>query len=57
MIILFTEKHVELPDELREMYAIYQQEIVASIYSPRASSSHRELYQSKLPPIYPRGEK
>lgn len=53
--LVSTEKKVDLPEELRELYSMYQQEIHASIYNPRSSSSYRELYLSKLPPIYPRG--
>lgn len=54
--MLNLEKRVELPEELKELYSVYQQEIHASIYNnPRSSTSYRELYLNKLPPIYPRG--
>lgn len=45
--------NVELPDELRELYSLYQQEIHASTYTGSLSSP-RELYDRKLPPIYKR---
>lgn len=53
--VFYTDKKVELPEELRELYAMYQQEIHASIYNPRSNTSYRDLYLSKLPPIYTRG--
>lgn len=51
---LIEDGKVELPDELRELYSLYQQEIHASTYNG-ALNSPRELYERKLPPIYPRG--
>lgn len=47
------EGKVELPDDLKEMYAQYQQEIHASAYTGPISTP-RELYDRKLPPIYSR---
>lgn len=51
---IIEDGRVELPDELRELYSLYQQEIHASTYTG-ALSSPRELYDRKLPPIYTRG--
>ncbi|XP_055632179.1 kinesin-like protein KIF19 [Toxorhynchites rutilus septentrionalis] len=45
---------VELPDDLREMYALYQQEIHASTYTSGMQTASREYYDTKLPPIYHR---
>lgn len=45
--------NVELPDELRELYSLYQQEIHASTYAGSLSTP-REIYERKLPPIYKR---
>lgn len=45
--------NVELPDELRELYSLYQQEIHASTYTGSLSSP-RDIYDRKLPPIYKR---
>lgn len=45
--------NVELPEELRELYSLYQQEIHASTYTGSLSSP-REIYDRKLPPIYKR---
>lgn len=50
---LIEDGKVELPDELRELYSLYQQEIHASTYNGMLSSP-RELYDRKLPPIYTR---
>ena len=46
---LIEEGNVELPDELRELYGLYQQEIHAGIVTPGTS------YEKKLPPIYTAG--
>lgn len=51
---LIEDGKVDLPDELRELYSLYQQEIHASTYNG-ALSSPRDLYDRKLPPIYGRG--
>lgn len=51
---LIEDGKVDLPEELRELYSLYQQEIHASTYNGSLSSPS-ELYQRKLPPIYPRG--
>ncbi|XP_018784075.1 PREDICTED: kinesin-like protein KIF19 [Bactrocera latifrons] len=46
---LIEEGNVELPDELRELYGLYQQEIHAGVVTPSTS------YERKLPPIYTAG--
>ncbi|CAD6992594.1 kinesin-like protein KIF19 [Ceratitis capitata] len=46
---LIEEGNVELPDELRELYGLYQQEIHAGVVTPATSS------ERKLPPIYTAG--
>lgn len=51
---IIEEGKVELPEELRELYALYQQEIHASTYTGTMSSP-RDLYERRLPPIYTRG--
>lgn len=54
------EGKVELPEDLRELYALYQQEIHASTYTSGLQtaisggtpySSGRDFYDNKLPPI------
>ncbi|XP_030563893.1 kinesin-like protein KIF19 [Drosophila novamexicana] len=47
---LIEEGNVELPDELRELYGLYQQEIHAGVVTPSTSG-----YEKKLPPIYTAG--
>ncbi|KAH8283926.1 hypothetical protein KR054_005422 [Drosophila jambulina] len=47
---LIEEGNVDLPDELRELYGLYQQEIHAGVVTPSTSS-----YEKKLPPIYTAG--
>ncbi|ALC45555.1 Kif19A [Drosophila busckii] len=47
---LIEEGNVELPDELRELYGLYQQEIHAGVVTPGSSN-----YEKKLPPIYTAG--
>ncbi|KAH8388492.1 hypothetical protein KR093_008004 [Drosophila rubida] len=47
---LIEEGNVELPDELRELYGLYQQEIHAGVVTPSTSN-----YDKKLPPIYTAG--
>jgi hypothetical protein len=46
---------VEISDELKDLYTIYQQEIHASVYTslPR-TQQNRMVYDTKLPPIYNR---
>lgn len=51
---LIEDGKVDLPEDLRELYSLYQQEIHASTYTGPISSP-RELYERKLPPIYTRG--
>ncbi|TMW54051.1 hypothetical protein DOY81_000837 [Sarcophaga bullata] len=46
---LIEEGNVELPDELRELYGLYQQEIHAGSVTATAA------YERKLPPIYTAG--
>lgn len=46
---LIEEGNVELPDELRELYGLYQQEIHAGTVTSTAA------YERKLPPIYTAG--
>lgn len=48
---LIEDGQVELPDELRELYSLYQQEIHSSSVSTGVGSS----YERKLPPIYSAG--
>ncbi|XP_055384930.1 kinesin-like protein KIF19 [Condylostylus longicornis] len=50
---LIEEEKVELPDELRELYQLYQQEIHASITSNSINSTGSS--ERKLPPIYSAG--
>lgn len=49
---------MELPPELKDMYALYQQEIHASTYTSGSGSgatpSTAASYDRKLPPIYKR---
>jgi kinesin family member 18/19 len=48
---------VDISDELKELYSVYQQEIHASAFSTGSSSqrpSSRFSYDTKLPPIYNR---
>ncbi|XP_030369213.1 kinesin-like protein KIF19 [Scaptodrosophila lebanonensis] len=45
---LIEEGNVDLPDELRELYGLYQQEIHAGVVTP-------SNYEKKLPPIYTAG--
>ncbi|KAL7731205.1 hypothetical protein ACLKA6_014393 [Drosophila palustris] len=47
---LIEEGNVELPDELRELYGLYQQEIHAGVVTPSTGN-----YDKKLPPIYTAG--
>lgn len=51
---LIEDGKVELPDELKDLYALYQQEIHASTYSGSIASP-RELYDRKLPSLYTKG--
>lgn len=51
---LIEDGKVELPEELKELYALYQQEIHASTYTGTISTP-RELYDRKLPNIYTKG--
>ena len=51
---LIEEGQVELPDELRELYALYQQEIHASTVSSTVVTPST-IYEKKLPPIYSAG--
>uniref|UniRef100_A0A8D8F912 Kinesin-like protein KIF19 n=3 Tax=Culex pipiens TaxID=7175 RepID=A0A8D8F912_CULPI len=60
---IIEEGKVELPEDLRELYALYQQEIHASTYTSGLQtaisggtpySSGRDFYDNKLPPIYQR---
>ena len=46
---LIEEGNVELPDELKELYGLYQQEIHAGSVTATAA------YERKLPPIYTAG--
>lgn len=50
-IPLILEGKVDLPDDLRELYALYQQEIHASTYTSGLYTASRDYYDSKLPPI------
>lgn len=46
---------VEVSDELKDLYSIYQQEIHASTYTSGTSRTQgRIVYDMKLPPIYNR---
>lgn len=55
-MIFFAEGKVELPEDLRELYALYQQEIHASTYNSGlyTAASRGDYYDSKLPPIHQR---
>lgn len=50
---LIEDGKVELPEELRELYSLYQQEIHASTFNGPLPTP-RDLYDRKLPPIYSR---
>lgn len=49
---------MELPEDLRELYALYQQEIHASTYTASTHTASTggprgvTLYDTKLPPIF-----
>lgn len=45
---------MEISDELKDLYTIYQQEIHASIYTSVPRTQSRMVYDTKLPPIYKR---
>ncbi|XP_055586964.1 kinesin-like protein KIF19 [Uranotaenia lowii] len=49
---IIEEGKVELPEDLRELYALYQQEIHASTYTSGLYSRGGYYESSKLPPIY-----
>ncbi|XP_058127138.1 kinesin-like protein KIF19 [Anopheles ziemanni] len=55
---IIEEGKVELPDDLRELYALYQQEIHASTYTAGTHTASTggtrgvTLYDTKLPPIF-----
>ncbi|XP_053681672.1 kinesin-like protein KIF19 [Sabethes cyaneus] len=49
---IIEEGKVELPEDLRELYALYQQEIHASTYSSGRHTAGRDYAENKLPPIY-----
>ncbi|XP_055550536.1 kinesin-like protein KIF19 [Wyeomyia smithii] len=49
---IIEEGRVELPDDLRELYALYQQEIHASTYSSGRHTAGLGSGENKLPPIY-----
>nr|XP_029709616.1 kinesin-like protein KIF19 isoform X2 [Aedes albopictus] len=51
---IIEEGKVELPEDLRELYALYQQEIHASTYNSGLYTANRDYYDSKLPPIHHR---
>ncbi|XP_065072856.1 kinesin-like protein KIF19 isoform X2 [Ochlerotatus camptorhynchus] len=48
---IIEEGQVDLPEDLRELYALYQQEIHASTYTSGLYTASRDYYDSKLPPI------
>ncbi|XP_058445584.1 kinesin-like protein KIF19 isoform X2 [Malaya genurostris] len=49
---IIEEGQVELPDDLRELYSLYQQEIHASTYTNGRQTAGCEYSENKLPPIY-----
>uniref|UniRef100_A0AAG5DQS7 Kinesin motor domain-containing protein n=2 Tax=Anopheles atroparvus TaxID=41427 RepID=A0AAG5DQS7_ANOAO len=51
---IIEEGKLELPEDLRDLYALYQQEIHASTYTAGTHTATREeaLYDAKLPPIF-----
>lgn len=51
IICCILEGKVDLPEDLRELYALYQQEIHASTYTSGLYTASRDFYDSKLPPI------
>ncbi|XP_037913609.1 kinesin-like protein KIF19 isoform X2 [Hermetia illucens] len=52
---LIEESQIELPDELKELYGLYQQEIHASTVNSTIVTP-RNLYENKLPPINSGGQ-
>ncbi|CAG9807399.1 unnamed protein product [Chironomus riparius] len=51
---LIEDGRVEISEELRDLYTIYQQEIHASVYTSLPRTQSRMVYDTKLPPIYNR---
>lgn len=52
---LLTDGHVDVSEELKDLYSIYQQEIHASTYTSGAPRTQSKIvYDTKLPPIYNR---
>ncbi|XP_049279713.1 kinesin-like protein KIF19 [Anopheles funestus] len=54
---IIEEGKVDIPEDLRELYALYQQEIHASTYNggintPTSGFPRDALYDTKLPPIF-----
>lgn len=57
MCCLLLDGKVDLPEELKELYALYQQEIHASTYENTTPSTSSDVYtkqdfKQRLPPIY-----
>lgn len=53
--ILYLEGNVDISEELKDLYSVYQQEIHASTYTGGAARAQsRIVYDTKLPPIYKR---
>jgi hypothetical protein len=50
----FSDGRVEVSDELKDLYTVYQQEIHASVYTSLPRTQSRMVYDTKLPPIYSR---
>uniref|UniRef100_A0A182STL9 Kinesin motor domain-containing protein n=1 Tax=Anopheles maculatus TaxID=74869 RepID=A0A182STL9_9DIPT len=49
---IIEEGKVEMPEDLRELYALYQQEIHASTYNSGMQTASGAFYDAKLPPIF-----
>uniref|UniRef100_A0A182YH28 Kinesin motor domain-containing protein n=1 Tax=Anopheles stephensi TaxID=30069 RepID=A0A182YH28_ANOST len=49
---IIEEGKVEMPEDLRELYALYQQEIHASTYNSGMQTASGGFYDAKLPPIF-----
>lgn len=55
LFVFIVDGKFDLPDELKELYALYQQEIHASIYN--GANPGYDIYQlEKLPPLHTRRE-
>jgi hypothetical protein len=54
VFLIYVDGRVEVSEELKDLYSIYQQEIHASVYTSLPRTQSRMVYDTKLPPIYNR---